>query len=265
MKFKFAYLLIAGALMLTGNLLHAQLTTKISGEVTEAGAPLVNAEVILLVDGQKAYSTRTNEKGEYSFVNVDPGKYSVLVWHEVQQKWRADDVVLAQGETKPINMRISESEMDTVVIPSEVINFKVDEAIVGKSFGLPEMTDMGARQPDDIAPLTPGVIKVGNALSFRGARTNGTAYYVDGMKLIGPPTLPRNSIQNVFVITGGVPAEFGDFTGGVISVTTRNPGMRPDAGGFKLKPKRKKKSSVDSKRESEQDSRLPDLSPSNFG
>jgi hypothetical protein len=46
---------------------------------------------------------------------------------------------------------------------------------------------------------------------------------VDGIKIIGSLNLPQQSVEQLNVITGGVPAMYGDLTSGAISVTTRGP------------------------------------------
>ena len=63
----------------------------------------------------------------------------------------------------------------------------------------------------------------GSITSVRGARNNSTYYYIDGIKVRGSTGLPKSAIQEVQVITGGLPANYGDATGGVISITTRGP------------------------------------------
>ncbi|MGA1398624.1 MAG: hypothetical protein ACO31K_08285, partial [Schleiferiaceae bacterium] len=47
-----------------------------------------------------------------------------------------------------------------------------------------------------------------------------------GVKMRGDINLPREAIQSTEVITGGVPAQYGDVTGGVISTTTKGPSPR---------------------------------------
>jgi hypothetical protein len=60
-------------------------------------------------------------------------------------------------------------------------------------------------------------------ISVRGSRSDGTYYYIDGIKVRGSASLPKSALEEVSVITGGVPANYGDVTGGIISITTRGP------------------------------------------
>jgi outer membrane receptor for ferrienterochelin and colicin len=49
-----------------------------------------------------------------------------------------------------------------------------------------------------------------------------TWVYIDGIKVRGSSALPKSAIEEVSVITGGIPANIGDATGGVINVSLRN-------------------------------------------
>ena len=85
---------------------------------------------------------------------------------------------------------------------------------------------MGTRSVNSLVAFTPGVYQEdegSSSISIRGARSNGTVYYIDGQKVRGGVNLPQSAISELTVITGGTPAEFGDFTGGVVSITTKAP------------------------------------------
>ena len=62
----------------------------------------------------------------------------------------------------------------------------------------------------------------GGSINVRGARSEGTQYYVDGVKEIGGFSLPKNAIAQIQVITGGIPAMYGDATGGIVVITTKS-------------------------------------------
>lgn len=60
-----------------------------------------------------------------------------------------------------------------------------------------------------------------NSVNVRGGRTDGNSYYVDGVRVRGID-VPNSMVNSTQIITGGIPANYGDVTGGVISVTTGN-------------------------------------------
>ena len=58
---------------------------------------------------------------------------------------------------------------------------------------------------------------------FRGSRSNGITTYLDGMKIAGAvPSYPAAAIKSYSVYTGGLPAKYGDTSGGVIEIETKN-------------------------------------------
>ena len=59
-------------------------------------------------------------------------------------------------------------------------------------------------------------------LYFRGSRNGAAIYYVDGVKLRSTlANLPARSYGSIQVYTGGIPAKYGDTTGGVVAIETQ--------------------------------------------
>ena len=55
---------------------------------------------------------------------------------------------------------------------------------------------------------------------FRGSRNDMTAYLIDGIRVESMEGVPGLAIGSVSVYAGGIPARYGDFTGGVVVVET---------------------------------------------
>ena len=68
-----------------------------------------------------------------------------------------------------------------------------------------------------------GVVSTSNGLSLAGARPEGTVYYVDGVKVIGSLGIPQVALEQSTVLSSGIGAEYGDATGGIVTVTSRGP------------------------------------------
>jgi hypothetical protein len=64
-------------------------------------------------------------------------------------------------------------------------------------------------------PTEPGNVNI------RGAREDANYYYIDGVKVRGSSNLPKSYIGEVTVYTGSIPANYGDITGGVISIESK--------------------------------------------
>ncbi len=73
-----------------------------------------------------------------------------------------------------------------------------------------------------IEPNMGGITNTMNGLNFRGSRSDAVNYYIDGIKVIGNPKIPQSAINQLTVYTGGLPANYGDVTGGIISIETKS-------------------------------------------
>ena len=63
------------------------------------------------------------------------------------------------------------------------------------------------------------MVSENDELYFRGSRSDNFVYIVDGVKSIdGQAHIPSGAIGSMTVYTGGVPAAYGDFTGGVVVI-----------------------------------------------
>lgn len=79
-----------------------------------------------------------------------------------------------------------------------------------------------SRTVNTIASTVGGVrmAEDGNSISIRGSRADATAYYVDGIRVNNPANIPKSYIKDVSVYAGGIPANYGDATGGIVSINT---------------------------------------------
>jgi outer membrane receptor protein involved in Fe transport len=94
-----------------------------------------------------------------------------------------------------------------------------------------EIAKMPNRSANAIATTVGGVFSAdGERGSVRGQRAEGTVMYIDGIRVRGSSSLPESAIEQVSVILSGVPAQYGDATGGIINVTTKGPSREFGAG-----------------------------------
>jgi hypothetical protein len=63
----------------------------------------------------------------------------------------------------------------------------------------------------------------GEELYFRGSRAGSVIYLIDGVKIReNVPNVPSSGISSMSIYTGGLPAKYGDTTGGVIVIETKS-------------------------------------------
>ncbi|GAB4402466.1 MAG: hypothetical protein OHK0039_00510 [Bacteroidia bacterium] len=206
---------------------------KLAGKVLDKdGNPLGFATVIVYSGNLVRYGTQTDTDGRFSIQPVTPGTYRLEARY-LGSSVSVDGALVLTGQTRDVVISFQEdvgSRLDTVVIV-EQRPFEKDP-VVGTVLTNQDVTNTGTRNVQSLAALTAGVFQddEGDNISIRGARSTSTVYYIDGVKVRGQTSLPQASIAQLQVITGGTPAEFGDFTGGVINITTANPSAEFNGG-----------------------------------
>lgn len=202
-----------------------QLPGGLKGTVKDANSKetVPFAAVRVLLGGELVAATETDFDGNYSIAPLDGGNtYDVEVTNSSYAP-RTYKVTINPRQTKVLNveMSIEEQMLEEITLTDN----KLIE--VGKTSDVKtaeQITNLPIRGTNGIAAITPGVT-VGDdgALRFRGARSGQNQTFIDGVKVRGDANLPREAIAQQEVITGGLPANYGDVTGGVISTTTKNP------------------------------------------
>lgn len=95
-------------------------------------------------------------------------------------------------------------------------------------FDATEIQHIPVRSINDFAALSAGVYQAdaeGSALNVRGGRSTSNQYIVDGVKVRGTGELPQGAMKKVQIYLSGAPAEYGDFTGGLIVMESKGPRM----------------------------------------
>lgn len=115
---------------------------------------------------------------------------------------------------------------------SEVMVVSYKTPLISKDGGASKSTiyqddirNMPTRSAAEIATTVGGVnMQEGSMLgpNIRGARSDATNYYIDGVRVRSLPVVPQASMSQITIWTGGVPASYGDFTGGIISVESKS-------------------------------------------
>ena len=81
-----------------------------------------------------------------------------------------------------------------------------------------------------VASTAAGLSSVdGGDASIRGSRSDATVYYLDGLRITGRQ-IPTSELEQLQVVTGGVEAQYGDVTGGIIALTSKGPSSKFSGG-----------------------------------
>ncbi|MEQ8908523.1 MAG: TonB-dependent receptor [Vicingaceae bacterium] len=212
--------------------LFAQETGTIKGVVKDAttGEPLIGATVVI-VGTYKGVST--GFEGDYELTGVKAGDYSIKFTYIGYAEKRINGVSVKAGETKELNttMTLSSQALETVEIVGERNLVNLESAKSEVSISQEEISEMNVRDVTEIAAMQSGINVSPDGIQIRGARVYETQYLVDGISAQDPLAgtgfgvdVAASSIGELNIITGGVGAEFGDGSSGVISTTIREGG-----------------------------------------
>lgn len=186
------------------------------------------ANVIVEMGGIQVGVGTTNIDGDVTIKPLNPGKYKVKATYVGYQTVEIADVSLAVGKTVYLNIEMSNaggielSAVELIVYSEPLID---PDTKSGSTVTREEYQNMASKNINSVAATTAGIYQAdeGGALNVRGARSSSTAYYIDGVKVVGGAGVPQSSVEQVTTIIGGTPAEYGDATGGIIAITTRGP------------------------------------------
>lgn len=221
MKRSFIYLFIL-MLLGTASTAFAQ-NGEILGNVTdETGAPFGGVIIKVMQGGLLKQGTISEDDGTYSVKPLQPGSYDIEFSSSSYATQKVTGISISlNGEYKQnVKMQQSNSkELVTVVIKSKppIVN-KVQVTTQEQIERAP------TRNIADMASLGPNVQQTrnGGALRIGGAREDGTVYMIDGqMVQAGSINPAQGTVGQLQVFSSGIPANLGDATGGVVSITSK--------------------------------------------
>src|SRR5687767_10210540 len=216
-------------------------TATIAGKVTTDGAGLPGVTVTVTSPNlQGARTTVTTAQGDYIVPFLPPGEYTVRYelsgMRTVTQKVT---LTAARTNTVDVNLRpetIAESITVTANAPSVVettqVSTNFNQTLIDE---LPVQRNLQA-----VTLLAPGVNSngPGGNLIISGAMSFDSLYLVNGavvnenLRGQAHDLFIEDAIQETTVMTAGISAEYGHFTGGVVSAITKSGGNDLD-GSFR--------------------------------
>lgn len=196
---------------------------KVTDDRTGETVPFAN---VTIKDGGGATVTgaTTDIDGKYNINPVISGTYTVEVSFVGYATARLTKVVISPNAPTLQNFKLQESSeiLDVVELIYEAP--LIDKTKNSKVTTSEDIQNMAVRDITSVAGQAAGVTQdAGGGTSIRGSRGEGTVYFIDGVKVRGSVSIPQAAIAQTEVITGGLPAQYGDAIGGVINTTTRGP------------------------------------------
>ncbi len=205
---------------------------EIRGKVTDkkTRSVLDYATVVVRKEGILKASTSSDDNGDYYIKGIDPGEYDVEVTFVGYKKYQATGIKVTSGTITFWNIEMSVKSDDGEELGGvDVIRFKkklVEEDGNKNTLTSKDILKLPQRGVGAIANTSSGTNTSGGGISFLGSRTDGTRLFIDGVPVIGNTAMPTVGQEQIDLIQSGVPAMFGDLTGGAINITTKGPSRR---------------------------------------
>lgn len=211
-----------------GNLLNAQVTTgSISGKVFEkdSATAMPFAKVYVESQGTKSF-VLADENGRYKIDGLTPGVYFVGASFSGQKQARYSNVpVSPEGMTFLDLVMPQDSMLDEVVIWEYKIPL-IDINIPKLTISTEDIEHSPyIRNPLTMLTSVSSDVKMMEGtgqILIRGSRPGDAVYYIDGVKQTDMGAVPGVAIGSMEAYTGGIPAKYGDTTGGVVILETKS-------------------------------------------
>ncbi len=217
-------------LICIGGLAKAQSGTgEIRGRLIDSisGEPIPFGDILAFQDSQLINGANTDDEGYFSIKPIPTGTYTLRIQASnfkvksyVGVKVNSSNMTYVNINTIPTSIELKIAEIteyrNPLIAKGQVSTMQVLEAEEIRASPYMDVKQLAATQA--------GVYQEegeGGSIYMRGAREDGTAYFIDGIRVVGDFRLPKAAIKEMKVLTGGIPASIGDATGGVIMITTK--------------------------------------------
>lgn len=200
-------------------------TGELRGTVKDgAGQPLPFATIRIERDGQTITGGTSDLDGYYNIKPLTVGTYTVKVTSVGFNASVTNGVTIQGNKIQELDVTLTKEDktLGTIVIEGTFEKKLVDkdQTVQGQTWSAEDIKRLPGRDAVGVAQVTGGVNSRDGDISLRGSR-GGALIFVDGVKVRGGAGLPNGAVQEVQIILGGVPADIGDATGGIIQLQTR--------------------------------------------
>jgi len=216
-------------------------TGTITGTITDpSGAAIPNVQVTV-VQTETNFESRatTNAEGIYRVQSLIPGTYRVTFQSSGFKRVIQDGVILRVGDVLPLNTTLELGQLsDSIQVSAQSTLLETETSASGTVtegdtlYKMPLYQRYVLNSLDLVPGMTMNGYAYGGSLggfNVAGQRSTGTAVFSDGMlgndplASTGTDIKPvENSVEEVKVLTGTLPAEYGHSTGGVVTVVNKS-------------------------------------------
>ena len=248
-----AVLLVVLGGSLIGN--AQQITGSIVGTVSDPQAAVIGTATVLATNVETGFtrSAPTNGYGQYRIDYLPVGRYTIQVTAAGFEKFVQQNIVLTVDQTQTVNATLTiGSASQTITITDAPPLVDTSSAVLGRTIEPEEVIGLPLvnRNAYTELSLTPGIMANTSSTTQNPSGTpnfqvglpsetvqvngsldsgNGTvAFYLDGgnnitgMRNYGNPAPNPDAVEEVRVDTNAFAAEYGQFSGAIVSVITKS-------------------------------------------
>jgi hypothetical protein len=211
--------------------IKAQSFGEIHGKVVDDLGNPVEMALIVATNGVDNVTDQTDPEGKYRIKPLKPGNYTVFGMMVGNVSDTIRSVTVNPDKITFLNpfrlmSNATTKEIDVVEHRVKLINRDGDhiQTLLAEDLKHRPTTHGGklsaivGSMSSDLKPAGDG-----SGISVRGSREGGLLYFVDGMKIRDSDVaVPACGISSVSLYTGGIPAKYGDTTGGIVIVETKS-------------------------------------------
>ena len=226
------YLIVA--LVFISSIATAQ-TGSLKGVITDmmSGEAIPFANIIAEKNGNQIGGTTSDFDGNYTIKPLEPGNYTLKATFVGYGTVEVTGVIVSANKITMQDVKLQEGiaigEVEIIAYKKPLLD---QDNLSGETKTAEEIVALPTRSVASVAATTAGIYQrdEGDGVNMRGSRGNATTYYIDGIKVVGSAGVPTSAIEQITVVTGGLPAKYGDATGGIISITTKGPSSKTFGG-----------------------------------
>lgn len=188
---------------------------RISGQITDVNREEIPfANIILFQNGIQKLVVQSDFDGSYVMFPIDPGEYRIAVSSVGFLQKEVEGVIVRPNRTTRLNITLTTSaELNEVQVYAEPL-IEMDKTTTGMEMTVEQIQDAPTRSVSGLVSTGGSVTQSddGGQLNIAGSRGGDTQIIVNGVKINAStlPNLPANKISEIQVITGGLPAQYGD-------------------------------------------------------
>jgi hypothetical protein len=205
---------------------------EIHGRIYDSDGVPIEGVIVKVDNGMSVNGSVSDSTGRFRVKPLLPGTYTVEM-RMVGMQSRSYQGVLVNPDkitTLPKTMmEFLNDSTETITIIEYVIPLIDKDGGNVVTIRSKELNQMSSSNGGDLKKMIVSLssdVKAsadGEELYFRGSRAGSVIYLIDGVKIReNVPNIPSSGISSMSIYTGGLPAKYGDTTGGVVVIETKS-------------------------------------------